>query len=227
MKKARIYDDGPPGIQHLGHLALPEQELLRACLQETLLKLPEEWEASRAKREVFWVNLWQRSGDGKRMEIARIDELDRLARAMATTYYEGEDVVLDGYQIINNPVQSKSQQWHMDYTLDYSNLFVPLSPLTPHNALQYLILPPSLPEEVYRRATTNLDHIDFDDLVNNAEYVSVRQLLAKPFSVIKLDFRTIHRGIGNTGDFDRIMFCVSVKKRGALLPPEPLFEAER
>ena len=50
------------------------------------------------------------------------------------------------------------------------------------------------------------------------------QLLAKPFSVIKLDFGTIHRGISNTGDFERVMFWISMNRRSDFLPVEPVVE---
>jgi hypothetical protein len=49
--------------------------------------------------------------------------------------------------------------------------------------------------------------------------------LAQPFTLIKMDFGAIHRGVANTGDYHRVMFWVSAKKRGALLPPEPLVQA--
>jgi hypothetical protein len=39
-----------------------------------------------------------------------------------------------------------------------------------------------------------------------------------------MDFGAIHRGIANTGSHDRNMFWISVKKRGALLPPEPTLQ---
>jgi hypothetical protein len=51
--------------------------------------------------------------------------------------------------------------------------------------------------------------------------VSVRQLLAPPFSLLKMDFGTIHRGVANQGESDRVMFWVSVKQGADLLPPEP------
>jgi hypothetical protein len=63
--------------------------------------------------------------------------------------------------------------------------------------------------------------VDLRALVQTAEWVSVRQLLAPPFAVLKMDFGAIHRGIANTGTEQRVMFWVSVKKRGPLLPPEP------
>lgn len=55
--------------------------------------------------------------------------------------------------------------------------------------------------------------------------MSVRQLLVKPFSVVRLDFQVIHRAISNTGDFHRPVFWIAVKKKGEeYLPEEPLVE---
>ena len=54
--------------------------------------------------------------------------------------------------------------------------------------------------------------------------VSVRQLQARPFSIIKLDFGTIHRGVANTGGFERIMFWISFSRCGDLLPLEPMVQ---
>lgn len=69
---------------------------------------------------------------------------------------------------------------------------------------------------------SNLDVVDFDALIDLCPWLSVRQLIGKPFSVLRMDFGTVHRGIGNTSDFERILFWVSVVKKGTpLLPPEP------
>lgn len=141
---------------------------------------------------------------------------------MASEHYAGEGAELDGYGFIVNPVGSRTQPWHVDYTLDYSTLFIPLSPLTPGNGMQHLVLPSSLAADAHARAIADLDRVDIDDLLLHSDYVSVRQLLAPPFSIIKLGFGAIHRGIANTESFNRIVFYVSVKKQGAPLPPESL-----
>jgi hypothetical protein len=39
-----------------------------------------------------------------------------------------------------------------------------------------------------------------------------------------MDFGTIHRGIANQGDSDRVLFWISVKRGGDLLPPEPVVQ---
>ena len=58
------------------------------------------------------------------------------------------------------------------------------------------------------------------------DYVSVRQLQARP-SIIKLDFGTIHRGVANTGGFERIMFWISFSRCVDLLPLEPMVQVVR
>jgi hypothetical protein len=55
----------------------------------------------------------------------------------------------------------------------------------------------------------------------------VRQLQARPFSIIKLDFGTIHRGVANTGGFERIMFWISFSRCVDLLPLEPMVQVVR
>lgn len=170
------------------------------------------------------MNLWQRSGSGEKLNIACVEEVDGWARELLKLHFDTAMVELDGYGLIANPVGSSAQEWHIDYTADYSTIFIPLTGISVENAMQYAVLPRSLPREAYRQATANLNAVDLPALVRAGEWVSVRQLLAKPFSLIKLDFGTIHRGIANKGDYDRVLFWVSFIKRGARLPPEPLVQ---
>jgi hypothetical protein len=96
--------------------------------------------------------------------------------------------------------------------------------MTVQNCRQYVVLPPTVSEEIWSQATADLK-VDVDYLVKHCDYVSVRQLLVKPFSVTRLDSQTIHRAIGNTGDFHRPVFWIAVKKDGgALLAEEPLMQ---
>src|SRR5262249_13564919 len=88
------------------------------------------------RKQIFWVNLWQRSGEGKKPGVARIDELDAWVRQLTKSIYAGEDIILDGYGFMVNPTGTKSQPWHVDYALDDATLYVPMSPLTPDNAIQ-------------------------------------------------------------------------------------------
>ena len=216
------YDDSPAGMTHLGIVPAPQQELLTGAWRESVALMESEWEVSLERRAVFWINIWQRSGDGERLPIERGEELDAWARQLAGHY--GPDVDLDGYGLIVNPVGSTAQDWHVDYTLDYATIFIPLTELRPENALQYAILPVGTPDAVYRRATADLDAVDLRLLAREGDWVSVRQLLAPPFSILKMDFGTIHRGIANQGDSDRVLFWISVKRGGDLLPPEPVVQ---
>lgn len=201
--------------------------MLQGVLDSGRAKLGPAWAASVARREIFWINLWQRSSDEEPIAVAGAAELDRWVRELADRAYAGEGAVLDGYGFIINPVNSRTQPWHVDYTLDYSTLFIPLSPLTTQNATQYAVLPPGTLPALRSTAFANLDVIDLDGLIAACDYVSVRQLLVRPFSIVKMDFGTLHRGIANTGDFERIMFWISVSRARELLPPEPVVEVIR
>jgi hypothetical protein len=219
-----VYDDGPAGVACLGLVPKSQRELLRAVLEAGRRKLADAWQASAAKRETFWINLWQRSGGAPPMQFEGVPEIDRWARDLVNRVYTGADVECDGYGFIINPVGSKAQPWHVDYTMDYSMIFIPLSRLTPQNCLQYAVLPPNAPAAAHAAVAANLDVVDLDALVELCDYVSVRQLLARPFSMLKLDFGTIHRGVANTGDFERVMFWISVIRRRDYLPVEPVIE---
>jgi hypothetical protein len=222
-----VYDDGPAGIACLGELNESERLLYGAVLEAARRSLGMAWEASTAKKEIFWVNLWQRTGGAKPMELPGVAELDLKVRDLAARAYAGEEAEFDGYGFIINPAGSKAQPWHVDYTMDYSTIFIPFSKLTPQNCTQYAVLPSTAPIAARERMAANLDVIDLDALVEACGHVSVRQLLARPFSILKMDFGTLHRGVANTGDFERIMFWISVSKRGDLIPLEPLVEVIR
>jgi hypothetical protein len=221
----RVYDDSPAGMTCLGELAPTEQALLQRALDNGRSRLAGAWAARAAKDEIFWINFWQRSDDKPPLEIDDATELDRWARELVAQAYAGEDVEVDGYGFIINPVNAKAQPWHVDYTMDYSEIFIPLSKLTTQNCMQYAVLSPDLPRAARDAFAADLDVIDLDALVEAGGYVSVRQLLARPFSIIKMDFGTIHRGVGNTGDFERIVFWISVNRSREGLPVEPVVEA--
>jgi phosphatidylglycerophosphate synthase len=224
--QAARYDDGPAGVELLGVLPEAQQELLARAAAATIRKMRAEWQSSIECKKIFWINLWQRSGDGRKLEIDCALELDAWVKSLTASVY-GSDIVLDGYGLIINPVGSPMQDWHVDYTLDYSSIFIPLTRLTLNNSMQYVVLPPSLSVDLKDKAFADLDNVDVDLLAEHSDYVSIRQLIAKPFSIIKMDFQTIHRGIANTGNDDRNVFWISVKKSGELLPAEPLVHFKR
>jgi hypothetical protein len=219
-----VSHDVSDGMVHLGYVAEPEQKLLRRVLEGGRGKLAAAWRASAAKREIFWINLWRGSSNEEPIALAGVAEVDRWVRELVNTAYAGEGVELEGYGFIINPVESKSQLWHVDYyTMDYSNLFIPLTPLTPENCTQYAVLPPGTPLSA-RQALAKLEFVDVNGLIDSFDYVSVRQMLARPFSILKMDFGAIHRGIANKSGFERILFWISVTRGDVRVPEEGAVE---
>ena len=215
------YDDCPAGVTHLGIVGEHERSLLTRALESGRARLSDTWKANCEKREIFWINLWQRSGNLAVVNFEGLAELDKWARGLGDAAYPGQSVICDGYGFITNPVDSKAQQWHVDYTMDYSTIFIPLTRLTPENCLQYAVLPCNAPASARAAVASNLDVVALDSLVDACDYVSVRQLLARPFSIIKMDFGTIHRGVANKSGFERVMFWISFSRSRELLPVEP------
>ena len=218
------YADGPAGLTLTRLLDAADRQLLQAAYAESTSRLDAELQASLARQKVFWINLWQRSRADERIALTNIDDVDRFSRALADEVYGVGTATCDGYGWIINPTGSRTQEWHVDYTDDYSTIFIPLSVLTDRNSLQYVVLPPDLPADVYARATADLDNVDVDLLCREAAWVSIRQLIAPPFAVLRMDFGAIHRGIANTGPYNRVMFWISVKRGTDLLPPEPTLQ---
>jgi hypothetical protein len=140
----RVYDDSPAGMTCLGELAPTKQALLQRALDNGRSRLARAWAARAAEGAIFWINFWQRSGDKPPLEIEDATELDRWARERVAQAYAGEDVEVDGYRFIINPVHSKAQPWHVDYTMDYSTIFIPISKLTTQNCVQYAVVSPHL-----------------------------------------------------------------------------------
>jgi len=182
-----------------------------------------------AKKDIFWINLWQRSGGAPRMELKHSDAIEEWVNECVKKYYgpdtdDGTLPVLDGYGFITNPIGSRTQPWHVDYALSYSTIFVPLTRLTPDNATQYAVLPHDTPIEVMETALKDLDKVDMSVFAEKGSGYSVRQCIAKPFSLLRMDYGTIHRGVANNAKENRVMFWISVKKTSALLPPEDVVE---
>src|SRR5262245_193073 len=173
-----LYNDGPAGMELFGILPEADQELLQFTYEESLSQLADQWQSSLTRKQTFWINLWQRSGGGGRIPIRRIDELDVFSRNLADHVYGPGHVEFDGYGWIVNPAGSEQQLWHIDYTLDYSTIFIPLSRLTADNCLQYAVMPAAIPVGLLAQATTDLDKVDMDLLCRESDWVCVRQLIA-------------------------------------------------
>ena len=82
----------------------------------------------------------------------------------------------------------------------------------PLNTTQYVVFPGG------RRELPDPDCVDFAAIADALPWISVRQLIAPEWSLLRMDFGTIHRGIANRSADDRTMFRISVKRRGELPP---------
>jgi len=223
---SRTFADGPAGMACLGALSDRQQQLLRDAWSQGVRALGPRWQASLDRKAVFWVNFWQRSGDGARLGLPCIDELDAWVRELFAKHYDTHVTELDGYGLIVNPAGSATQSWHLDYKLDYSTIFIPLTAISTENALQYVVLPAAVHAAAYQQAAASPDAVDLQAFAGVSEWVSVRQLLVPAFTAVKLDFGAIHRGIANTGGYDRVVFWISAIKRGPKLAPEPLVTSQ-
>jgi hypothetical protein len=210
------------GIRALGRLDPMGEDLLVVALGARRQALGDTWQAAEARGVVFWLNLWSINEEVGESPIAADERLHAWACERAADWFAEEVVTLDGYGFTVNPAGSRAQPWHIDYHNDYASVFVPLSALSTDNATQFITLPPSMPADVMERACADVSHIDIEQLISHADGVTVSQALAPPFTALRLEFGTIHRGVANVGSTTRVMFYLSVRRAGTkLLPAEP------
>jgi len=216
------------GMFPVGTVAAPGRDMLEAVLSATHARIADQWDACLARDEVFWVSLWQSSRPSGSKEFPIDRTLDLWVREIVATCYPNDDVVLDGYGFTVNPIASRAQEWHVDYHRHYSTLFIPMTKLTPDNAPQYIAMSDTIPDDVYAGAARNPSDIDFDMLLAGCDEVHICQCIARPFTILKLDFGVIHRGIGNREREPRVMFSISVRRADApLVPAEPVVASMR
>ncbi|CAF1340634.1 unnamed protein product [Rotaria sordida] len=186
-------------------------------------------ETSISKREVFWINLWKRTGNQiKQITYKNYYEIDKMVHILMEKYYHTNTVILDGYGYLLNPINSQRQAFHIDYNCDYSSLFIPLVPILADNSVQYINPSPFIDSDLFHEATKNYDKINVNLLLQNENYYTVRQCISNPFTVLKMDFRTIRRGISNQDTYHRLMFYISVIRKNSpnqtSIPDEQLIE---
>ena len=216
-----VYNDGPAGVALLGSVSEEAARMLADCLAELNETLEADWRASSEKQEIFWINLWQKNENSPTVSARGKETIREWSEKLGLTSFDGEQVCLDGCGFIVNPVGSAMQPWHLDYSQHYATLFIPMTKLTPQNSLQYIWLPEAKRAHVLQLIGKNPDIVEAETLANASGFFSVRQIIAAPLSLIRMDFGTIHRGVANTGDFERIMFFASYTRCGAVAPTEP------
>lgn len=204
------------GFKFLGMLPPKRRPMLFAALETVKRDMGASWNSRLAGKEVFWLNIWQDEADIEEdsdimgisdPEIAKA--LDKWCRKAARKYC-GRKAIIDGYGFAVNPLGSQYQQWHVDYSTDCANVFIPMTPFTDKNAVQYITLPSNTPEEVLEQVASDTDRVDVDALERGVDYLIVQQVVAKPMSVLRMGRGTIHRGVPNTGEDQRITFYISV-----------------
>eukprot|EP00742_Colponemidia_sp_Colp-10_P004921 GILJ01005255.1.p1 GENE.GILJ01005255.1~~GILJ01005255.1.p1 ORF type:complete len:499 (-),score=67.65 GILJ01005255.1:164-1516(-) len=219
-----IYDDSPRGLTHYGSVSEKERSQLSELFDSTVRHYQADWQAKINKSDIFWCNLWQRSGDQKSV-VEGTEVIRAWVEAMTSKYFNLDDCELDGFGFITNPIGSKTQPWHLDYAASYSTIFIPITETSPANAVQYVKGYDRLNSAQLAAVLADPDNIDINLLQKTNGSFCLRQLVCDPFSIVKMDFGTIHRGVSNTGTYHRNMFFISVRKKNMpLLPPEKAFE---
>jgi len=223
-RKVPVFTDDPNGFSYLGMVPEKTQALMNEIYFKMGDRFGQNWE-NRLK-EIFWINFYQANERSKEWAgLSGIDEFEKYAFQLFNDWYDPETDDFDGYGFIVNPIGSKTQSWHLDYQSDYSSIFIPMCPLTPNNATQYVVIPKGDAEARKNIISLNPDAIDLDELVKKFGFLSVRQMVTKPFSVLKMEFDAIHRGVSNTGTFSRIVFWLSVRKKSSSpTPVEDVFQ---
>lgn len=193
---------------------LPEAD--RATLSEAFSTLKSamgaDYDRQVRAKEIFWLNVWQIDPRGDRLTLAD-RALDARLRALSERLLRDEceeNAIMNGYGFIVNPVGSKGQVWHVDYTTDAAVLWIPVTAYTEYNATQFVTLPEDTPADVLEDIASYVDEVDLDDVCRRVPAVRINQFCAQPMRMLYMGRGTIHRGIPNAGAEDRIGFYVSM-----------------
>jgi hypothetical protein len=212
-------DPARMGFEVRGTLAPIEQSMLRDAFESLKKNMgSRRWNYRLRAKKIFWINVWQEDEEEIESRRGAVTVTDPgLAKALAkwsrqaVRKYCEPKAIIDGYGFMVNPKGTRQyQEWHLDVTTDAAIVVVPLTPFTEMNATQYVLLPPDTPAGVLERVASNADEIDVRALARRVDGVAVRQAIADPMSVLYMGRGTIHRGVPNTGDEDRVAFFISV-----------------
>jgi len=200
------------GFRYVGSVPADARPLLTRAYESLKRDMGPKWDAQIAAGEICWMNVWQEDEEGDVMELsdkALARELHAWCARAAGEFAE-KGAIMDGYGFVVNPVGSRPQAWHVDYTTDAAAIWIPLTQFTDRNATQFITLPETTPEDVLEKVASNVDEVDFAALARGVDHFQVHQIVARPMSVLYMGRGTIHRGISNTGDDNRISFYVSL-----------------
>lgn len=210
-------DPATMGYELRGTVAPPDRSMLVEAFAQARRDMgPRRWAYRMRARKIFWINLWQETDedeDGRMLELSDrklAKTLDRWCRDAVARHCE-PGAIVDGYAFIVNPKGTlRAQEWHIDSTTDAASLWIPLTPFTKKNATEYVTLPHDTPAPVLERLARHVDEVDMRALRKDVPGLVVRQALAEPMAILHMGRGTIHRGIRNTGDDDRVALMITV-----------------
>ncbi len=206
-------DPARMGFRFLGAVPSETQPILKRAFQILKRDMGAGWDTQLAQKEIFWLNVWQdRNEAGEMMALSDkkvAGALDAWSRAAVSQYCEA-GAIIDGYGFVVNPVGSKPQIWHVDYTTDAAAIWVPMTPFTEKNATQFITLPADTPDEVLEEIASDVDSVNVRAIAKGVAHYRVQQIAAQPMSVLYMERGTIHRGVANTGKDHRVAFYVTV-----------------
>lgn len=200
------------GFRYVGTVPDEARPLLRRAYEDLKRTMGDAWDAQIAAKEICWMNIWQEDDEGDAMELSDktlAAELHAWCGTAAGKFAE-QGAIMDGYGFVVNPIGSKPQVWHVDYTTDAAAIWIPLTQFTDKNATQFITLPETTPADALEKVASHVDEVDVDALARSVDHFQVHQIVAKPMSVLYMGRGTIHRGISNTGEEHRISFYISL-----------------
>jgi hypothetical protein len=204
-------DPAKMGFHYLGSVPEADQGVLQRAFDTLKADMGKALDEHVKAGEIFWMNVWQDdTDDNMQLSDKKLAKgLDAFAKACVKRYCE-KGAVLDGYGFIVNPIGSKTQNWHVDYTTDAAAVWIPLTQFTDKNATQFVLLPEDTPDAVLEGIAANVYDVDLDKVIAGVGHLKIEQIAAKPMSVLYMGRGTLHRGITNTGPDHRGAFYVSV-----------------
>ena len=123
------------------------------------------------------------------------NEFHTWVNELVKEFYPNEKRIIISFGFIRSPQNSsRDQPWHVDYSPNFSNLFVPMCELSIKNATQFIRGPMSRiepnsegsynleggPNELRRRVGKN--------------WLEVSQVVCKSFMILKMHCAVVHRG---------------------------------
>ena len=192
------------GMRLLRRLSEKESQLLQEVFKACKVHLPKKADM------IYWFNLYLN-------KEFRLDYRQRQAfhqwvnDIVREAHHDWPELHIISYNFVINPAGNQNfQPFHYDYKASTSNLFVPLTKITPRNALQFL--PKPLERAKASRGIHNDELGSLEEIMEaeGCDAIEVSQLICHPFSLIQLFPHTPHRGISNGEDYDRVLFEVTV-----------------